>query len=112
LLSKNIKFEIYRTTILPVLFEYETWSVTVREECRLRVFRDRVLREIVGLRREEVTGDWRKLHNEELHDLYCLPDVWCEHIVSGLNLFLHNNNIYILNNVVCLKIASLVQQAQ
>ena len=73
LLSKNLKIEIYRTTsiILPVvLYGCETWSLTSREERRLRVFENRVLRRIFGPKRDEVTGEWRKLHNEELNDLY------------------------------------------
>jgi hypothetical protein len=56
-----------------VLYGCETWSLTVREEHRLRVFEQRVLRRIFGPRRDEVTGDWRKLHNEELHNLYSSP---------------------------------------
>ena len=58
--------------ILPV-FSYgcETWSLTLREERRLRLFENRVLREMFRLERDEVTGEWRKLHNEELNDLYC-----------------------------------------
>jgi hypothetical protein len=51
------------------------WSLTLREEHRLRVFEDRVLRRIFGPKRVEVTGEWRKLHNEELHDLYSLPSI-------------------------------------
>jgi hypothetical protein len=75
LLSKNIKINIYRTIILPVvLFGCETWSLTLREERRLRVFGNRVLRRIFGPRRDEVTVEWRKLHNEELNDLYSLPN--------------------------------------
>jgi hypothetical protein len=53
-----------------VLYGCETWSLTLREEHRLRVFESRVLRSIFGPKRDEVTGEWRKLHNEELHDLY------------------------------------------
>jgi hypothetical protein len=53
----------------------ETWSLTLREERRLRVFENRVLRRIFGAKRDEVTGEWRKLHNEELHDLYCSPNI-------------------------------------
>jgi len=64
LLSKNIKIKIYRTIILPVvLCECETWSLSFREECRLRVFENRNLRRIFGPRRDKVTGEWRKLHN-------------------------------------------------
>jgi len=71
LLSTKLKIEIYRTIILPfVLYECETWSLTLREERRLCVFESRVLRRIFGLKREEVTREWRELHNEELNDLY------------------------------------------
>ena len=71
LLSKNIKSKIYRTIILSVvLYGCETWSLLMREECRLRVFEKRVLRRIFGPKKDEVTGEWRKLHNEELSDLY------------------------------------------
>jgi hypothetical protein len=55
-----------------VLYGYETWSLTLREEDRLRVFENRVLRTF-GPKRDEVTGAWRKLHNEELHNLYFSP---------------------------------------
>jgi hypothetical protein len=76
LLSKNIKIKIYRTKILPVVFYgCETWSLTLREKLRLRVFEKRVLRKIFGARRDGVTGEWRKLHNEELNDLYCSPSI-------------------------------------
>jgi hypothetical protein len=53
----------------------ETWSLTLREEHRLRVFENRVLRRIFGTKRDEVTGDWRKLHNEELHNLFSFPSI-------------------------------------
>jgi hypothetical protein len=77
LLFNNVKIKIYRTTIiLPVvLYVCETWSLTLREERRLRVFEKRVLRKIFGPKRDEVTGEWRKLHNEELNDLYPLPNI-------------------------------------
>jgi hypothetical protein len=76
LLSSNVKVKIYKTIILPVvLYGCETWYVTLREEHRLRVFENRVLRRIFGLKRDEVTEEWRKLHNEELHNLYLLPDI-------------------------------------
>ena len=72
LLSTNTKIKIYRTIILPVvLYGCETWSPTLREEHRLRVFGNRVLRSIFGRKRDKVTGKWRKLHNEDLYDLYC-----------------------------------------
>jgi hypothetical protein len=58
-----------------VLYECETWSLTLREEHRVRVFEKRLLRRIFGLKRDEVTGGWRKLHNEELHNLYSLPNI-------------------------------------
>ena len=57
-----------------VLYGCETWSLTLREEHRLRVFENRVLRRVFGSKRDEVTGEWRKLHNEELNDLY-LPNI-------------------------------------
>jgi len=76
LLSKNLKIKIYRTIILPVvLYGCETWSLTLREERRLRVFENRVLRKVFGPKRDEVTGEWRRLHNEELNDLYSLPSI-------------------------------------
>ena len=76
LLSKNLKIKIYRNIILPlVLFGCENWSLTLREERRLRVFENRVLRKILGPKGEEVPGVWRKLHNEELNDLYCSPKI-------------------------------------
>jgi hypothetical protein len=56
-----------------VLYECESWSLTLREEHRLRVFENRVLRRILGQKRDEVMGEWRKLHNEELRDLYSSP---------------------------------------
>ena len=65
LLSKNLKIKVYRTIILPVvLYGYVTWSLTLREGRRLRVFVNRVFRRISGAKREEVTREWRKLHNE------------------------------------------------
>jgi hypothetical protein len=67
---------MYNTIILPVvLYGCETWSLALREEHRLGVFENRVLRKIFGPRRDEVTGEWRKLHNEELHDLYSSPSI-------------------------------------
>jgi hypothetical protein len=76
LLSKNLKIKIYRTIILPVvLYGCENWSLTLREERRLRVFENRVLRREFGPKRDEVTGERRKLHNEEMNDLYSLPNI-------------------------------------
>jgi hypothetical protein len=76
LLSGNLKVKLYKTIIVPVvLYGCETWSRTLREEHGLRVFENRVLRGIFGPKRDEVTGEWRKLHNEELHNLYSSPDI-------------------------------------
>jgi hypothetical protein len=61
--------------MLVVLYVCETWSLTLREERRLRVFENRVLKRIFRPSRDEMTGDWRKLHNEELHDLYSSPSI-------------------------------------
>jgi hypothetical protein len=94
LLSKNVKIRTYKTLILPmVLYECETWSLTLREEHTLRVFGNRVLKKIFGLKRSEVTGGWRRLHNEALHNLYSLPSIirmitsrtmgWAEHVARN-----------------------------
>jgi len=67
----KIKVKIYRTIILPVvLYGCETWSLTLREERKLRLFENRVLRRIFGPKRDEITVEWRKLHNEELNNPY------------------------------------------
>ena len=82
LLSKNLKIKIYRTIILPVvLYGCETWSLKLREERKLRVCENMVLRKIFGPRRDEVTGEWRRLHNEFNHQfniqqLYALPTLY------------------------------------
>jgi hypothetical protein len=71
MLSKNTKIKIYRTIILlVVLYGCETWFLTLREEHRLRVFKHRVQRKILGCNMDELTREWRRLHNEELYDLY------------------------------------------
>jgi hypothetical protein len=74
LLSRNTTVKIYKTIILPVvLYGCETWSLTLREEHRLRVFENRVITRIFGPKRDDVTGECRKLHNEELQNLYSSP---------------------------------------
>jgi hypothetical protein len=72
-LFKNIKVKIYRSIVLAVvLYGCENWSLKLRKECRLKVFENTVLRRIFEPNREEVTREWRRLHNEELYDLYSL----------------------------------------
>jgi hypothetical protein len=75
--SVSLKIRIYKTIILPVvLYGCETWSLILREEHRLRVFENRVLRRrIFGPKRDEVMGEWGKLHNEKLHNLYPSPSI-------------------------------------
>jgi hypothetical protein len=98
LLSRNVKVKIYKTIILPVvLYGCETRSLTVREEHRLRVFENRVLMRIFGPKRDEVTGEWRKLHSEELHILYSTPNIirqiksrrlrWVGHVEEKRNVY-------------------------
>jgi hypothetical protein len=76
LLSRTLNIKIYRTIILPVvLYGSETWSLTLGEERRLRVFENRVFRRIFEPKRDKVTGEWKKLHNDELNDLHCSPSI-------------------------------------
>ena len=75
-LCKNLKIKIHRTVIQPVvLYGCETWWHTLREERRLRLYENRVLRRIFGPKRDGVTGEWKELHNEELNDLYSSPNI-------------------------------------
>ena len=74
-LNKHEKLQLkFPPSIVTEVYEYETWSLTLREERRLRVFENRMLRRVFGPKRDGVTGEWRKLHNEELRDLYSLPN--------------------------------------
>jgi hypothetical protein len=67
---------MYVTIILPVvLYGCESWSIALREEHKLRAFENRVLRKTSGPKRDKVKGDWRKLHNEELHNLHSSPNI-------------------------------------
>jgi len=76
LLSKNLKIKIHRTIILLVIsYGCATWSLTLREESRMRVFENRVLKRIFGCKRDEVTGEWSRLHNEGLNDMYCTSNI-------------------------------------
>ena len=76
LLTRKLKVKTYKTIILPVvLFGCETWSLTLKEEHRLRMFENKVLRKIFGANKDEITGEWRKLHNAELHALYSSPNI-------------------------------------
>ena len=71
-----MKIKTYKTIISPaVLYGCDTWSVTLREDHRLKVFENKVLRKIFGAKKDEITGEWRKLHNDELHALYSSPNI-------------------------------------
>ena len=76
LLSNNLKIKKFKTLVLPlVLYGCETWPLTLREESRLRLFENRILRRIFGPEKDE-NGEWRSLHNEELHSLYRSPNIF------------------------------------
>jgi len=76
LLSRNVKMKMHINPILPAVFHgFETWSLTMMEERRLRTFENRVLRTIFGSKRREVTREWRKRHKEQLNDLHCSPNI-------------------------------------
>jgi len=76
LISRKLKLKIYRTVILPViLYGCESWSRTLSDEHKLRVFENKVLRKIYGPKRGATTGEWRRLHNEKFHGLYNSLDV-------------------------------------
>ena len=92
ILSKKLKIKIYKTIILTVvLYGCEVWSLTLKEKRKLRVFENRILRQIFGPKRDE-NGEWRRLHNEELHSMYCSPNVvrviksrrlrWADHVTK------------------------------
>jgi hypothetical protein len=101
LLSRNVKVKIYKNIILlVVLYGCETWSLSLKEKYRLRVFENRVLGRIFGPKREEVTGEWRKLHSGELHNFYSSPNLighiksrvmkWARHVAcmgEGRNVY-------------------------
>jgi hypothetical protein len=98
-LSKNVKIRIYvQDYNLPaVLYGCETWSLTLKEEYRLSLFENRVLRRIFGLKRDEVTGEWRKLHNEELCDLYSSPNIIR---IINLNWFMRTEVSILIDRII------------
>jgi hypothetical protein len=76
-LSKNFIIKIHKTiNLVALLLGCETWSLTSREECRLKIFKSRAMRKISGPKRDEIIGRWRKLHDEELRNLYPLPNIY------------------------------------
>ena len=99
LLSKNLKIKMYRTIILPVvLYGCESWSLTLREERRLQVFENRVLRRIFGPKRGEVTGEWRKLHNEELKGLYSSHNI--VRVIKSIYSYIRSNMLTYFHSVI------------
>jgi hypothetical protein len=76
-LSKNKKIKIFRTIVLPVvLYECDIWSLSLREKRTLRLFENRALRRLLGPKRDQVTGEWRRLHNVEFNDVYLSPNIF------------------------------------
>jgi len=96
LLCKNSNIKIYRTIILPVVYGCETWSLTMREERRLRVFENRLLGRIFGTKRDEVKKEWRKLRNEQFNDLYSSRNIVIEknEIGGACNTFWGRRSVY------------------
>jgi hypothetical protein len=124
LLSRNVIIKIYKTKLLRVVsYGCETRSLTFREEHRLRVFDNRVLSRIIGHKRDELMGGWRKINNEELHSSYSLPDIvemiksrwmrWADHVarmgylrnaykfwLEGLNERDHSNDLGVDRRII------------
>ena len=83
MLSINIKIKIYRIIILPLVLNWcETWSLTMKEERRVRLFENRVLRRVFGPKTEDVTGEWRTLHKEEINNPYFSPNTM--HVIESI----------------------------
>jgi hypothetical protein len=100
LLSKNVQIRIHKTIILPVvLYGCETWSLTLKEEHRLRVLENRVLKRIFGQKRDEVTREWRKLHKKDLCDLYSSPSIYLVYMLCTLSLVLIPNLILLIYSI-------------
>jgi hypothetical protein len=92
--------KISRSITLPIIsYGCETWSLTLREERRLRVFENRLLRRTFGLKSDEVTGEWRKLHNEELHVLYSSPTI--EQVIKPRRMRLAGNVVHMGRGAMC-----------
>jgi hypothetical protein len=101
LLSKNLMTKTYRTVILPILYGCETWLLTLREERRLRVFQNKVLR-IFRPKRDEVTREWRKLHNEEINDLYSSPNI--DRVIKSRRLRWAGHEVYLRERTIVYRV--------